>query len=402
MNAAVRLKYLVEEVDERAGDRDLRMLSVSIHRGVVPREDISDRPTRADDCSSYKVVRPGDLALNRMRAFQGAVGLVEEVGMVSPDYTVLRSKDSSPAFLHHLFRSHWFVGEMVRRMRGIGSIDQGNVRTPRVNFEDLCEILVDAPALPEQKAVADFLDVETARLDDLIAALRQQAALVVERFQALAEYAIWSRATSMPLSRRTDPRRPIMYGIVLPGPDVRPGGVLLVKGGDIAQGRLTPDQLCRTTAEIEFPFARARLRGGDVLVAIRGGIGDVSIVPHAIEGANITQDVARVAPYGVDAKWLAIALRTHTVRAEIERRTTGATIRGLNIWELKKISVPDSDPARQQEDLNRLAGQSDLTRELRQTLERQQFLLQERKQALITAAVTGQLDLARNIAEEAS
>ena len=102
-----------------------------------------------------------------------------------------------------------------------------------------------------------------------------------------------------------------MYGIVLPGPDVRPNGVMLVKGGDVAQNRLQPESLCHTTVEIERSFERARLRAGDVLVAIRGGIGDVAIVPASIDGSNITQDVARVAPLGLDSEWLKFAPDAH-------------------------------------------------------------------------------------------
>lgn len=402
MTGTVRLKYMVDEVDERAGDRELPMLSVSIHRGVVPREDISDKPTRADDCSLYKVVRPGDLALNRMRAFQGAVGLVRTVGIVSPDYTVLRSTNAAPAFLHHLFRSHWFIGEMAKRVRGIGSVDQGNVRTPRVNFEDLRDIEVEAPVVPVQRAIAGFLDAETERIDGLLSRRRRQASAVAERLDVLADSVIWRDIPSIPLGRRTDPKRPIMYGIVLPGPDVRPNGVMLVKGGDVAQNRLQPESLCHTTVEIERSFARARLRAGDVLVAIRGGIGDVAIVPASIDGSNITQDVARVAPLGLDSEWLKFALRTHTVQSDIEGRTTGATVRGLNIWELKRIGIPDADSARQRQDLSLLAKEASRAEALSLAFARQVALLRERKQALVTAAVTGQLDLARDIAEEAS
>src|SRR5439155_10232049 len=95
------------------------------------------------------------------------------------------------------------------------------------------------------------------------------------------------------LHRITDPRRPIMYGIVLPGPNVDEG-VYIVKGGNCEPGRLRPELLSRTTFEIESAYARSRLRNQDVVFAIRGGVGAAQLVPGELEGANLTQDAARI------------------------------------------------------------------------------------------------------------
>ena len=126
------LKYLVWESDMRYGlGPEPTMLAVSIHHGVVPRNSVTDKASRATDYSRYKVCRPGDIAINRMRAFQGGVGVVSQLGVVSPDYTVLRMGEQVSAdYLHFVMRSTWFVSEMTRRLRGIGATDQGQVRTP--------------------------------------------------------------------------------------------------------------------------------------------------------------------------------------------------------------------------------------------------------------------------------
>ncbi len=81
--------------------------------------------------------------------------------------------------------------------------------------------------------------------------------------------------------------RRIMYGIVLPGPNVA-DGVPIVKGGDVSPEPLRLASLNRTTFEIESGYARSRLRGGDLVYAIRGSIGEVAIVPDELEGANLT------------------------------------------------------------------------------------------------------------------
>lgn len=356
----VRAKRLWSVRDTRVGDVGLPLLAVSIHHGVVLRSQLTEDEPRADDLSAYKVVARGDIVVNRMRAFQGAVGVAPIAGIVSPDYLVLEPKSASPRYLHYLMRSRWMVGEMSKRLRGIGSVEQGNVRTPRINIDELGDIDVPCPSSESQDAIADFLDVETERADRVVANRVKAQALLHEWLAARSEHVIWRDSLSVPLGRRTDPARPIMYGIVLPGPDVRPIGIPVVKGGDVAKERLEPDGLCRTTQEIELPYARARLRAGDVLVAIRGGIGDTAIVPPSLEGANITQDVARVAPRcDVEPGWLNLALRTWSVQADIASRVTGATVRGLNIWDLKRVRVPASDRSRQERDLAELAPDVD-------------------------------------------
>src|SRR6266487_4088305 len=117
---SIRIKHYYSVVDERAGGRDMTLLSVSARFGVVPRDTIAEGPSRAEDLSNYKVCQPGDIVLNRMSAYQGAVGRSPQIGIVIPDYMVLRpSSEVEGRYLHHLFRSQWFVGQMTSRLRGI-------------------------------------------------------------------------------------------------------------------------------------------------------------------------------------------------------------------------------------------------------------------------------------------
>ena len=251
------------------------------------------------------------------------------------------------------------------------------------------------PERQAQRAIADHLDAETARIDAVIERKRRMVELLGEQFEAFKNQVIWSGVQHTgPLMRRTDPYRPIMYGIVLPGPNVD-DGVPIVKGGDVAARRLSPDQLNRTTCDIEAPYARARLAKNDLVYAIRGGVGDVELVPASLIGANITQDVARIAPaMTVSPVWLRFVLGTLTVRYEVETRITGATIRGLNIWELKRVRIPMSDSDRQARDQYVLMEAEARAVQIGKKISRHIDLLIEHRQALITAAVTGQLSVA--------
>lgn len=189
----IRLGRLLTEVDERLAEAPPpQLFSVSIHHGVVPYADANpDRQPRAEELHRYKKCRQGDIVLNRMRAFQGGIGLAPSDGIVSPDYAVLRpAAGVSPSYLSHLMRSPWFVGKMERILRGIGGVDQGNVRTPRVNWADLRLVEVPAPPLDRQESLVASLvsSLEICRQGE--ERLATQIELLQERRQALITAAV--------------------------------------------------------------------------------------------------------------------------------------------------------------------------------------------------------------------
>jgi type I restriction enzyme S subunit len=174
---------VIDEIDQRCGVGSAdQLLSVSIHRGVVPRSEMTDDLPRSGDLGHYKVVKVGDVVLNRMRAFEGGVGVAPRSGIVSPDYAVLRCTPVlRPSFAELLFRSHWFIGEMTSRVRGIGSVALGTVRTPRINVDDLRDIRIPLPDLAEQRRV----EAEHQRFGE---GLADMASLLHSSVQLLQEY----------------------------------------------------------------------------------------------------------------------------------------------------------------------------------------------------------------------
>lgn len=187
-----RFGTLFIETDVRVGSaQDRPLLSVSIHSGVRRFSDLNDRPPRADSFANYKSCEKGDIVLNRMRAFQGAVGVSGESGMVSPDYAVLRPLPGVlPRYLHYLFRSPYIVSEMTTLLRGIGSDSLGNVRTPRVNVGDLKNVKVPARDNEEQARIVSELDSAEEQLGSLHSTVQCQLDLLAERRQALITAAV--------------------------------------------------------------------------------------------------------------------------------------------------------------------------------------------------------------------
>ncbi|WP_216695951.1 hypothetical protein [Dietzia psychralcaliphila] len=189
----MRLKWHFDELDHRAGGEAERLplMSVSISWGVRRRDEAIQDESRAEDLSNYKVCRRGDLVINRMRAFQGALGLAQEDGVVSPDYAVIRARSEvDREWLAAVMKSDAFVSEMKQRVKGIGSTDLGNARTPRINIRDLGEIRVDLPDVELQVKEVSQLHTQTVKIDTLLAETKRFIDLALERRAALITAAV--------------------------------------------------------------------------------------------------------------------------------------------------------------------------------------------------------------------
>lgn len=396
----LRLSFLLREIDERAGagGDSLPLLSVSIHRGVMPRSELTDRESRADDFALYKRVANGDVVINRMRAFEGGAGISPVDGMVSSDYAVLRTGPRLDArFFHHLIRSKWFVGEMTARLRGIGNVDAGNVRTPRINVADLRDIRIALPGLDEQKAIAHFLDHQVSRLDQLIDATIRELAVSEERLRASITSLIWGQRK---VGHAVPARRVRLHAAV--NPETRDHRRLR----DDDQVTFLPleavwprDQLdvsrVRSWAEVRTGFTR--FLEGDVLLpkitptfqagraavarGLTGGIGAGTTELHILRpGQDLSPEFLA---YVLNSTPFLQAGEAAMYGVAGQRRVPDEVVRDFR---LPVPSLPE-----QREMVEELDLRSVHAKRVRALLERRASTLRERRQALISAAVTGEL-----------
>jgi type I restriction enzyme S subunit len=180
-----RLAWLFRDRDER-NEPELPLLEVSINAGVVLREFSDERiESTAADFNSYKVARKGDVVFNKMRMWQGAVGVAPENGLVSPDYTVAAPLgDLSPEYAGLLFRTEIFSAECARHSHGI-VWDR-----LRLYWEGFRDIFVPVPPLEEQHAIVTHIQRETTKLDALRTAAERAISLLKERRAALIAAAV--------------------------------------------------------------------------------------------------------------------------------------------------------------------------------------------------------------------
>jgi type I restriction enzyme S subunit len=182
-------RALFGEVKDR-NHPDEEMLSVTITRGIIRQKALLDNSSKKDssrlDKSSYKLVQPRDIAYNKMRAWQGAIGTSEFRGIISPAYVVMRLRQETdlPSYFHHLYRTPQFAKEAERRSYGITS-DMWSLRPEHFKM-----IYSPQPPPSEQSSIVKFLAWSNNRLDRAIKAKRKIIALLSEQKQAIIHRAV--------------------------------------------------------------------------------------------------------------------------------------------------------------------------------------------------------------------
>ena len=173
---------------------DLPPLSVYLDAGVVPRSTRDDNHNRLGaDMSNYLVVRPGDIVFNKLRTWQGGLGVSSDEGVVSPAYFVCRpNAQVDSRYFHYLLRSAPYLAELTRISKFMPPSQFD------IAWDDLKAMLVPRPPLAEQRAIADYLDAETARIDALIAKKQQLINLLEERIDSEVRTAIGRSSLAQP------------------------------------------------------------------------------------------------------------------------------------------------------------------------------------------------------------
>ena len=182
----IRLKFLFAPSSE-ANHPDEEVLSVYRDFGVIPKSSRNDNFNRTpENVERYLLVRPGDLVINRMKAWQGSLGVSEYRGIVSGDYEVVRPSDDRllPRFSHLYLRSPRMIAEYVVRSTGIRPSQW------RLYWDQMGNIEVPVPTLAQQDCIASRIDEQTAKIDALIAETETFIELSRERRSALITAAV--------------------------------------------------------------------------------------------------------------------------------------------------------------------------------------------------------------------
>ena len=178
-----RSKWIFTERDERSTKGEEVLLSLRMEKGLVPHNDVSEKQTTPEELIGYKKTSVGEIVINRMRASSGLIAITPQEGLVSPDYAVFRvSSDVSPNYFSYLFTTELLQGVFRSESTGLGTGSSGFLRLYSENFLSLW---FPSPHIDEQRAIVDYIETETGKLDALRAATERTVALLRERRAAL-------------------------------------------------------------------------------------------------------------------------------------------------------------------------------------------------------------------------
>lgn len=156
--------------DEQRNPGDKQVLSVYREYGVIPKESRDDNHNvTSEDVSKYKWVKPGDFVINKMKAWQGSMGLSRYEGIVSPAYFIYKPKSNLiyGDYIHYLFRNCY--KNEFRRLSG--GIREGQWDLSSNCFENT---LFPIPSLIEQKKITVFLNNECNKINEINLIIEEQ------------------------------------------------------------------------------------------------------------------------------------------------------------------------------------------------------------------------------------
>jgi type I restriction enzyme S subunit len=372
---------------------------------------VADDLRYVDSVDPALLLSRGDLLYNRTNSLDliGKVGMYEgysDLPMSFASYLVrLRTTDQSvPAYFVYLLNTEGILG--VARASAFVAIGQCNLNPTRYG-----QINIAIPPKGEQAAIVAFLDEDTAKIDTLVAEQERLIELLKEKRETVISHAVTKglnpHASMKPSGiewlgdvpehwrvKRLKHISPfVTVGIVVnPSTFLAEEGFPFIYGGDIREGVVDWMNARRIDAESSEANAKTRLNAGDLLTVRVGAPGVTAVVPAECEGGNCAS-VMLVRKGQFNSHWLCYAMNTRIVRFQVELVQYGAAQEQFNISHAVNFWMPT--PPRTEQDeiisfLDRETAKLDaLTTEAQSAID----LLQERRAALISAAVTGKIDV---------
>ena len=353
----VRLGDVARERNKRAKSTPRpEVFSVTKHAGFVRSLEYFDRQVFSRDTSNYKIVRRGDLAYATIHLDEGSLGILRDAdtGLISPMYTVfeVNRARAEPEFLFSLMK----LPQMVSLYQRIG---EGSVhRRKSIRFESLGRLSFAMPPLVKQRhilAVLDSIDEAIERTEAVIAATeRLRDALLHELLTRGVPgwHSEWKEVTGIGAI-------PACWEVV------RLGDVCEVKGGkrlpkgssfadrdtglpyirvvDFSDRTVDPSDIQYLDPDIQQTISRYAIGSNDVYISIAGTIGLVGLVPSYLDGANLTENAAKVVilnPKGLSKYFLMSFLDSYAGKSQISLRVNVLGQPKLALERIRTIALP--------------------------------------------------------------
>ena len=361
----------------------------------------------AANMSGMQGVRVGDFVIHGLDILRGSVGISNSEGALSSVCIVCKPiGDVDPRYFAWVIRAQAATGFPRALARGIR---EGGADFRR--WATLAELPVPLPPLVQQRAIADYLDTETGRIDALISKKRRMIELLEERRSHYVSEAVTVGLDTRPKLGDTGnhyaPRIPSSWRLMRlrhavrqiidtphkTAPVVDGEKYLVVRTSNVKKGRLVFDDARYTDRASWLEWnRRGKPRPGDVMFTREAPAGEACVVPAAIPlciGQRMV--LFRVNRSVTCGEWVVHSIYSRPAQRFIEDLSRSTTVAHLNMGDIPDIPIVVPDLSEQKEILTHIRAAVRRQELTVSKLQKQVDLLAERRQSVITAAVTGEL-----------
>ncbi|TNH32492.1 restriction endonuclease subunit S [Campylobacter helveticus] len=406
----VSIRSCFTESNQRCNTDSYPLLSVTIANGIIYQDNIENKKDISnDDKSNYKIVPLNAVAYNKMRMWQGAVGVnTLTTGIVSPAYIVaIPNEKILPNFVSYLFKSKIMIGEFDKNSYGL-CLDMNNLR-----YDDFRNIKIPLPPLQEQKEIAEFLDSKCEKIQNYIDKKQKLITLLQEKKQALINEVVTKGLNPNIefknsgieylglIPHHWEVRRVATLGKFFKGSnisknDLQDSGVSVVLYGDIyTKYEIKTKQFQSKIAE-NFAKDKTQILCGDLLFSGSGetkeDIGKC-ICYLGNEKAYVGGDVIVLRQMGQDSLFLSYVLNSDYIKYQKAVISKGEIIIHIYASNLRDLKIP-LPPLQEQKEIaafldSKVAQIDSVIEKTKKQIE----LVKEYKNTLINEAVCGRIKL---------
>ena len=337
-------------------NNDCELLSVYTDIGVKPRKELEERGNRATTTDGYLIVEKGDIVVNKLLAWMGAIGLSDYDGVTSPAYDVLKPKmPIEGIFYHLLFRSPQCTSELKRHSRGIMDMRL------RLYFDKFGDVVVPYPNIEVQKKIVSFLAEKTAQIDQAIALKQQQIEKLNEYKQIVIQNAVTKGLNPNAPMKNSGVEwigdipehwdvKKLKYLTSKIGSGITPSGgattyvdkgIPLLRSQNIHFDGLVLDNVANISLNVHKSMKNSQVKQHDVLLNITGGSLGRCCYNSSNDEMNVNQHVCIVRPNNlIKGEFLNGLMSSEVGQKQIWFFQQGGGREGLNFQNLKNFDFP--------------------------------------------------------------
>lgn len=398
-------------VDKNNDGKIQNYLSLMANVGVIRYEDKGDVGNKKpDDLTKCKIVKKGQLVINSMNYGIGSYGMSPFDGICSPVYIILEPRGNVlKRYALRIFENTPFQKHLATFGNGILE------HRSAIKWDDIKGQVIPLPSKDEQKTILKFLDHETAKIDNLIEKQQHLIELLKEKRQAVISHAVtkglnpdvpmkdsgieWlgevpAHWTIAQLKFNTIEMQTGPFGSQLHAEDYVVDGIPLINPAHMNAGIIIPDPKVTVDETTQERLRRHKLSEGEIIFSRRGELGRCAVVKKNNEGWLCgTGSMRAKLKKKIIPDYAYTLISSEGVVSELTLESKGSTMANLNTETLGRIRLPVPPSSEQEAILGYIKIISDKYDYLIRSAVTAIRFMEERRTALISAAVTGKIDV---------